>query len=241
MSKKSRSQAPEKRDPKAVAFWSFMTVALVAIVAGYFVATNRTADSDYVSTYVPVTIEPAPIVNVGFIGDSYTRGSGATQVEYRWSSRLAQAEGWAETNVALSGTGYGTAGEVEGGKPYYEQIADLGEANYDIIVVSGGRNDLNDAAAYPAGVNRTFNDLRAKFPHAKIIATSPVWDSTTAPANLGGVARAVQAAVTGVGGTYLDIGEPFAGLPNLIDKDGVHPNDLGHATLSDAVKSVLPR
>ena len=62
MSKK-RSRTADKRSPKTVAFWVFIPVALVAIVAGYFVSTSRSsADSGYVSTYVPgQTSAPAPI------------------------------------------------------------------------------------------------------------------------------------------------------------------------------------
>ena len=60
---KKRSRTDEKRDPKSIAFWSFLTVALVAIVVGFFVSTSRSsADSDYVSTYTPgQTSAPAPI------------------------------------------------------------------------------------------------------------------------------------------------------------------------------------
>jgi len=55
MSKK-RSRTAEQRDPKTIAFWSFMAVSLVVIVGGYFIATNRAAP---VSSAQPSTEAPS--------------------------------------------------------------------------------------------------------------------------------------------------------------------------------------
>lgn len=75
ISEKTQSQTVDKRDPKTLALWGFMPIALVVIIVGYFISTNRTASAN-VSSYVPVTFETAPVVKVGFIGDSNARGPG---------------------------------------------------------------------------------------------------------------------------------------------------------------------
>jgi lysophospholipase L1-like esterase len=97
----------------------------------------------------------------------------------------------------------------------------------DIVVVAGGRNDLNGLtpdATLKSDIDAVFNALRAGLPNAEIIAESPVWDSTAPPARLALVAADVQAAVTAVRGTYVDVGEPLAGNAAAIGPDHLHPN-----------------
>ena len=55
-------------------------------------------------------------------------------------------------------------------------------AKPDIVIVAGGRNDLDETlpdAQIQADVTAAFTALRAGLPHALIIAVSPVWDDET--------------------------------------------------------------
>jgi acyl-CoA thioesterase-1 len=73
-----------------------------------------------------------------------------------------------------------------------------------------------------------------------IYATSPLGDDDPAPRSLVSMGAAVDAAVTNVGGEYLDLGQPLAGRPELITGDGVHPNDDGYALIADTLVPLLP-
>jgi lysophospholipase L1-like esterase len=46
----------------------------------------------------------------------------------------------------------------------------------------------------------------------------------------------VKAEAQRAAATYLDIGEPLFGHPSMMDVDGWHPNDAGHAAIAAAVE-----
>lgn len=184
---------------------------------------------------------PKPTVKartVVFIGDSYAAGSGTSDPARRWTSRLSFNQGWHEVNLAQGGTGYLSKSTDPGAaaRPNYpEEIAAAVKAKPDVVVVSGGRNDtLLPIDAVEAATKQFYTDLRAALPKAVVIAVSPVWDASAPPAELAQVAGTVKASAEGIGGTYLDIGQPLAGKPQLIIGDKVHPNDKGAAALADA-------
>jgi lysophospholipase L1-like esterase len=187
---------------------------------------------------------------VAFIGDSYTAGAGTTAPEKRFTTLVAHTQGWVEVNVGRGGTGYispvdGDAAQVACGldhcASYGEMIADAAAQQPEIVVVSGGRNELGKgrSASYRDGVAKFFADLRAALPDAQILVTSPIWDDDQAPDGLDDIADAVRAGAQAVGGTYLDIGEPLAGRREFVSADGVHPSDDGHAAIAQAVDAAL--
>lgn len=194
---------------------------------------------------------PSPIITTRpvavFIGDSYSAGVGATSIQKRWVDRVAYAEGWTLNNLAKGGTGYAvSAGQAGCGEdycpPYRGVLQEVRSLQPQVVVVSGGRNDLagSDAAA-AAAVRAFFPLLRAAAPEAKIYATSPLWDDSAPPARLTALDPVVQRAVEGVGGTYLDIGEPLRGNEDWVIGDSVHPSDLGHGRIADAVIAAMTR
>jgi lysophospholipase L1-like esterase len=180
---------------------------------------------------------------VAFIGDSYAAGAGTSAPPHRWTTRVSLSLGWDEENVALGGTGYLASSTDRNGtvRPNYEAvIAKASQAKPVAVIVSGGRNDVGlPIESVEASVQEFYTSLRAALPKATIIAISPVWDASQPPAELAQVAAAVQAAVQEVGGTYLDVGQPLAGKPDLITGDKVHPNDQGAAKLADAVRTAI--
>jgi hypothetical protein len=175
---------------------------------------------------------------VAFLGDDFTDGAGATSDATRWSSLVAAHYGWAEKNFGVAGTGYSTAGTA-GGTPYTARIAALAATAPTIVIVSGGRFDIESAngpTKIKTGVTATFTALHAALPKAVIIAESPVWPLTKPPATLALVAADIKAAVTAVGGRYLDIDEPLFGLTADVGPSSV-PNDAGHAALAKAFET----
>lgn len=161
----------------------------------------------------------------GFIGDSYSSGSGASTSSKRWTTMLCADQRWTEVNVAQAGTGYGTRGPTG----YTAAIEKLASAQVATVIVAGGRNDTgwyqDDPTAARAAIEKFYVELHTRLPTANIIAVDPLWDSSTPPAWLGQLGRDVQAAVIKVGGTYAQIGQPLANHRDWIVSDGVHPND----------------
>lgn len=185
----------------------------------------------------------APMPKVAFIGDSYTAGNGTSSEAMRWTTRLSSTEGWSEANFGRGGTGYAMGGDTTSGvlRPGYSaSIADVAKGAPEVVIVSGGRNDTPlPVATVTVAVADFYAKLHAALPSAKIIAISPVWDASAPPQNLDLIASSVKASAEGVGGTYLGIGQPLKGHPELITDDKVHPNDAGAQALADATAAAL--
>ena len=176
---------------------------------------------------------------VAFLGDDFTGGAGATSNALRWTSLVAADLGWTEKNFGFGGTGYSTGGTLAGGAPYTARIAALAATAPSIVIVAGGRFDIespNGPTKIKAGVTATFTALRAALPNATIIAESPLWPLTKTPATLALVATDVKAAVAAVHGRYLDIGQPLFGLPADVGPHSL-PNDAGYAVLAKAFET----
>lgn len=203
------------------------------------------------ATAIPVpaqsaTAAPAPApVTAAFIGDSYTAGTGASDPAHSWAGLFAAARGWDAANLARGGTGYLTS--PTGAKAreacgedvcpnYAAEIHDAAQARPDVVVVAGGRND--GSAVTPAlrdAVTGFYQALRAALPNARIVAISPIWAADTPQPDPAEYKALVRQAATAVGGEYVELGEPFAGHPEMIGPDRVHPNQSGHAYLAEVV------
>lgn len=183
-----------------------------------------------------------------FIGDSYTQGVGATTDEQRWSSLLAAQEGWVETNLGRGGTGYvATAGSAGCGLSYCPNYVQMIPAALDsdpnIVVVAGGQNDLPLYGAQPeavlAQIEATFLALRGAFPHATIVAVG-----LSVPGEAGEGTRALDAAVRkaaeSVDAIFVTLLDPPALTAEMVQPDGVHVDDAGHAAIAARVVQSLP-
>lgn len=182
--------------------------------------------------------EAARPKRIAFLGDSYTVGARATDTSKRWTSLFCADLGCIELNDGISDTGYAVAGTQPNGAAYGQRIAAVAAQHPDIVVVSGGRNDLNapDSQVAPA-VAATFADLRSAVPGVRVVAISPFWGADQPPARLGVLASEVRDGVAAIGGVYLDAGQPLAGHPELMAPDGIHPDDAGYRALADAVEA----
>lgn len=180
----------------------------------------------------PPTAAPAPVV--AFLGDSYTVGARATSTAKRWSTIVSEDFGWAEKNFGIADSGYFVAGSMANGEPYHARVKAVAAAKPSIVVVSGGRNDLyEDQAKIDPAIRKTFTDLRAALPKARIVAVSPFWGaSEPIPPQLSAIAGTVRASVESVGGRYVDVGQPILRHPEMMHSDLVHPLDAGYAALA---------
>lgn len=185
------------------------------------------------ATFAPT----GPAVTVVFIGDSYTSGTGAANPLHRWTTKLSEDLGWSETNLGNGGTGYFNQG---GTTNYAGVVQEAVDANPAVVVVSGGRNDVGfGAQRFTPAVADFFSALRGGLPNATVIVTSPIYDDDAGPDAVAELAAAVKANAEAAGATYVDIGEPLLGHPELVAADGVHPNDAGHAAIYAAVRQAV--
>ena len=183
-----------------------------------------------------------------FIGDSYTRGTGASSPALRWTSLVAVARGWQEQNLGLGGTGYLTTAGVKGcgqaSCPSYPDVVDEAvAAEPEIVVVGGGQNDFrafeSDPQAVVDAVDETYARLRRGLPEAQLIAVGP-----STPGRVTGTVKAMDAAVQKAAEanrvTYVSLIRPEPVLSrDMVIADGVHVDDAGHRAIADRVLSVL--
>jgi acyl-CoA thioesterase I len=227
---------------KTFGFVGLAVLAVAAIGITTAVALTPPPKVDTSSfTPAPVRIEHPKVA--AFVGDSLTAGSGVTKIEYRWSTLVANYFGWGEQNLAQGGTGYVRTGGQASCKQDFcpafpARVPDIAKINPDVVFILGGRNDaiLQTADVYPA-VKKFYTDLRAALPNVTIIAVSTFWDNRDAPASVPALNDVIRAEVQAVGGTFIDVGEPYAGKPELIGKDGVHPTDEGYALLAKTIEA----
>lgn len=195
----------------------------------------------------PVTASqtPAPSrrAKVAFLGDDYTSGAGATSPRAGWTAQVATALHVDATTVAENGAGYVQQG-VDG-DAYAALVDKVVAAEPDVVVVSGGRNDVG----YPAGqvrraAQRLFATLHSRLPDARLVAIAPWWGDSAHPAKLTKVDTAVQDGVEAVHGAYLDVPDALRGHPAWM-ADLADPNDRGYAAIAtsliDPLRAQLPR
>ncbi|WP_179278199.1 SGNH/GDSL hydrolase family protein [Rhodococcus sp. 15-649-2-2] len=224
------------------------TVLVYLAVSVLFVAFSGIVGWQVGTRSQPQQAEPAPpparfipdsVPVVAFLGDSYSKGIGASTNGKRWTTLVSAAMGWSELNLAEGGSGYTTS--YLGQKTDYAIKLDVvAAAQPDIVIVSGGRNDYEAGTASITGAVALslFEAIEAAAPNAELIVTSPIWDSTEPPAEFATLLAGVKLAAAQADARYLDIGEPLAGHPEMIDPDGLHPNEAGHRAIAEAVVSM---
>ncbi|WP_430868306.1 SGNH/GDSL hydrolase family protein [Demequina aurantiaca] len=212
---------------------------LVAVAAATLVAAGCAGQPAPVAEPATASAD-APVVL--FLGDSYTEGTGlATEdLQSRWSTVLADRRGWQEVNAGCNGSGYTRPGATCG-NTYAERLPSLDASDPDIVIVSGGVNDLGATPeTIDSQVSQTFTELRDTFPGAQLYAVNGIYyTGNETPPLLDYLNESVSSAVTRVEGTYLNIGDPLLGHPELMARDGLHPNPAGHLLIADLTQSAL--
>ena len=182
----------------------------------------------------PQAVMAAPQVLT--IGDSIMKGFGLSTSQ-AWPALIAAHNGWELTTLACNGAGFLTIGSAQDcGKNFPGVVIAAAALHPDIIIISGSSNDFgeNNTALLDSTIT-AFTRLRAEFPNARIIGLSTVWGRHRPPAQLAQIDAQVTQAVEQVGGTYLDIGQPLASHPELMQVDDVHPTAAGQLVLDAAI------
>ncbi|MGN7800899.1 SGNH/GDSL hydrolase family protein [Leifsonia sp. 22587] len=171
------------------------------------------------------------------IGDSIAFGKGVAP-DQAWPALVSAAHGWKLTDLAVSGSGFVKPGW--NGTTYRQQVDAALRLQPQVILLAATRNDREqDPAAVTANADRMLRELRGRFPHATIIGITGVWGSDQPPATMTHVDEIVGDAVRDVDGTWLDIGFPLVGHPQLLQADGIHPNAAGQKIVAQTIESKL--
>jgi acyl-CoA thioesterase-1 len=171
------------------------------------------------------------------IGDSIAFGKGVTAAE-AWPALLSAQHGWQLTDLAVSGSGFVKPGW--NGATYRQQVDAALRLHPEVVLLAATRNDRDqDPAQVTDNADHMLRELRERFPDATIVGVTGIWGSDEPPATMTHVDEIVGDAVRDVGGTWLDIGFPLVGHPELLQPDGIHPNAAGQRVVAKAIESKL--
>lgn len=213
-------------------------LSMLALVLGLVVAGEGSATAAAFPVIVANTTNASaagPLVVS--IGDSILKGHGL-DADQAWLAILAKQDGFRLTNLASDGSGFVTAGDNN--DTFADQVKAAVGLKPSVVVISGSSNDLGQSdSAIATATALTVAKLRARLPGATIIAVSAVWGDTAVPAQLASITADVAGAVSAAGGLYLNIGQPLAAQPELLQADDVHPTAAGQIVLANAVATAL--
>lgn len=207
-----------------------MAVALVVGAGMFWASSVRNGESDYVSTYVPVTGKPAPLRLAAF-GDSLTVPKG----------------GWLDTSIDRSG-GFVVANASVAGSPTGEFLDRMGEVDAtdpNVVVILGGTNDVGRNVPTEDTVENitTIADHYAQRGAKVVLATIPPYDKTPGKSP---AVHAVNAAITDLAAArswglidfYTVLASADSYAPGLTE-DGIHPTPSGIARMTDTAAAVF--
>ncbi len=194
----------------------------------------------------PATTGDGPIV--AFYGDSYTRGTGASSSEKRWSTIVSAARGWQEINRSENGLGFVNRRDRMG--PGLDDIpAQIIADDPDIVFVTMG---LNDNFSYDSAVDRIHRTidsdlqrLRDGLPGARIVVVEPFWYTADRPASVDVIAGWVADAAARIdadhiaGASHWLDGHYADATDSWMAGDGLHPNDTGYAHMAEEMDAAL--
>jgi lysophospholipase L1-like esterase len=175
---------------------------------------------------------------VGFYGDSYTIGTGASDASKRWSSIVSEKRNWREFNPSLNGVGF------VNNRDGLDLPGDIIEQNPEIVFVTMGLNDnfSFDYAAEDihAQIDEDIDRLSTELPDARLIVVEPFWYTDTRPASVEIIIGWVKDAAERVDADYIDGASHWIeGHPEWMAADGLHPNDDGYAEMAKRMDAAL--
>ena len=171
------------------------------------------------------------------IGDSIMDGHGL-KPSRAWPELIGQATNWQLTDLASDGTGFTAVGED--GDTFQDEAVEAVALHPSIVIIAASSNDLGeDPTEVSDDVTATMSYLRDSLPDAQIIAFNAFWGADAPPPELAALDSDLEYASASVGAHYLDIGQPLAGRPQLMQFDGVHPTARGLVVLAAAIAAAI--
>lgn len=185
---------------------------------------------------------------VSFYGDSYTRGTGASSIDARWSTIISVERGWNEFNRSADGLGF--VNRRASMRDGLDDIPALVIADDpDIVFVTMGLNDNFSYDDRADAIHRTIDSdldrLRAGLPEARIVVVEPFWYTDERPASVDVIAGWVEDAAERIGADHIEgashwLDGHYADSPDSwMAADGLHPNDTGYAYMAERMDAAL--
>lgn len=241
------------RDKGKTAMTAFLAVAAVAGASMYWVIQDREAPTNYTSSYAPQTesdvVQAASVtrpttgpLTVMFIGDSITRGSGASAEPEIFQAKVTRS-------LSESGPVTPIVSAIGGARLQTVADATTISPDTDLAIIELGTNDSGDDPT-PLNVFRDqyaalLQKVRASAPEASILCLG-VWRRDGA--NFDGIIRSECNKAGGYSTILRDIvsnpatrgpnGRPVYGAASGIG-DNFHPNDVGYTAIADRIMKSL--
>jgi lysophospholipase L1-like esterase len=217
-------------------------LTILAVAALLFIAAGCSAGSTGAS------------VDVAFLGDSYTLGTGASTYSDGYAYQVAKAEGWTAKVVGLPGSGYVRIA-IDTHKRIDYGIPAVIAADPKLLIVECGHNDADagvDLGRVEPAALRDLRRLRSGLPDTKIVVLGPIWLNQDPTPGALAVRDAVHAAQRQIPNSrWIDpIAEGwFTGDRKLRTGDDRtminyavgHPNDLGYRHIARLLEADLKR
>jgi lysophospholipase L1-like esterase len=193
----------------------------------------------------------SPLYRVAVVGDSYTNGTAeggqgpkAWTVQ-TWQTLAHQGLQLAPDVAAEGRAGYGVRGDH--GSLFVDLTNRAVRPDDALVVFFGSRNDQGVDPAVLAGMaHDVFAQARHIAPAANLLVVGPPWPTPDVPPDVLQIRDVLKAQAMSAGASFFDpiVAGWFAGRPDLIGPDGVHPTDAGHAymaqRLAPLISSQLP-
>ena len=221
-------------------------VCLMALVVATVVGTGYLArDREPARHYETVPLSASP-ARIAVIGDSYTAGyentgrGAANWTERAWRALAGNGVYVAADVAAEGGAGYGVRGNH--GSLYGDLTARAVQPDDALVVFFGSRNDQDvDPGQLTRLVADTLGLARRTVPTARMLVIGPAWPTPDIPVNVWRIRDILNNEARFVGADFVDpLAEGwFAGRPELIGPDGVHPTDAGHAYMAEKIAPLI--
>lgn len=210
-----------------------ISAALLALAALSGCAVTNGGAADAVGAASTPT---AAAERVAIVGDSIESGLGLEPSE-AWPALVAQSRGWRLDNLSVPGAGFVAQGSD--GHDFSAQVDTAIAAKAQLVLIGASDNDLGQNLAEVSSAMKTAVDrLHSDLPDARIVGFNAL-SGAASDDDLAPVDAALQQAVQGVGGDWLDLGQPYRGLAGLVQDDGEHPTLPGQQAIAAVVESKL--
>jgi lysophospholipase L1-like esterase len=180
---------------------------------------------------------------VGFYGDSYTLGTGASDPSKRWSTVISKERGWREYNPSVNGLGFVNNRSVYGPGDLPDRVI---QQHPGIVFVTMGLNDNFAYASFARKIEGTISfdlgRLRKALPEARIIVVEPFWYTDYRPHSLEVISGWVKDAAAVIDADYIPGASHWIEHhPEWMASDGLHPNDEGYAAMAVKMDAALKK
>lgn len=183
---------------------------------------------------------------VGFYGDSYTLGTGASDPSMRWSTIISEDRGWREFNPSVNGLGFVNHRSDFGENDLPELVI---AQKPDIVFVTMGLNDNfsfdRRADLIRETITVDLTRLRDALPDARIIVVEPFWYTEERPASVDTIIGWTKDAAAAIDADWIPgasrwLDGHYAGADDSwMAPDGIHPSDTGYAQMAEQMDAAL--